>query len=291
MQLCGKQVIHKVFGKGEIVQYDDSFVQIEFPAGIKKFVFPDAFGVFCVLKDQAAANFVESIIKKRKEKLEKEEEERLKKVQKMRTLHDKRRQRFFKRDIIVAKRKALKIDPRSQSVFWCQAEEIDRVFSEWSVFTGTIKSGQKRGEPKRLARIKQNSAALLTLRGSDIAERERRILGVFMVNESFNVKKCKDGHIPAHSQYRLRLSEQESEQMLFWNYYTNKNHPERMTWNTGRHRYLDNKWVAQILRDIVSLKKVEQEREEVEQFYKYFCQMNDIDAENLPEPNGAILSV
>ncbi|MEG3072504.1 MAG: hypothetical protein RQM92_18220 [Candidatus Syntrophopropionicum ammoniitolerans] len=106
-----------------------------------------------------------------------------------------------------------------------------------------------------MAQIRENSAVLLTLRDADMAEEDRRILGVFMVNENFNARKCQDGYIPAHSEYRLQLSEQESEKMLFWNYYINKKYPHRMTWNTGRHRYLDNKWVAQILQDIVSLKR------------------------------------
>ncbi|NLJ76709.1 MAG: hypothetical protein GX325_05560 [Peptococcaceae bacterium] len=111
-----------------------------------------------------------------------------------------------------------------------------------------------------------------------------------MVNENFNARKCQDGFIPAHSEYRLRLSEQESEKMLFWNYYINKKYPHRMTWNTGRHRYLDNKWVAQILQDIVSLKRLPQEREHVQRFFKYFCRMNEIDMEKLPGPKGALLS-
>ena len=52
-------------------------------------------------------------------------------------------------------------------------------------------------------------------------ERDRRILGVFMVNETFDNKTNVNGYIPAHSKYRLRLSEQEAEKC--WNYYVNKN--------------------------------------------------------------------
>ena len=63
-----------------------------------------------------------------------------------------------------------------------------------------------------------------------------------------------------------------------------------MTWNTGRHRYLDNKWVAQILQDIISLKKTPKEQEQVQRFIKYFCQLNEIDMEKLPKPAGALIS-
>ncbi len=286
MQLYSKQVMHKIFGEGKIVQHDDSYVQVEFPVGVKKFVFPDAFGPFLTLSDQGAADFVKKIAQKKKIK-RREERER---AQKLQAMHNKNLKRFLDREKIAKRRKAFKINPRSQSVFWCKVHEIDSVFQEWCIFTGTIKSGQKKGEPRRLAQIRENSAVLLTLRDTDMAEEDRRILGVFMVNENFNARKCQDGYIPAHSEYRLRLSEQESEKMLFWNYYINKKYPHRMTWNTGRHRYLDNKWVAQILQDIISLKRVPQEREHVQRFFKYFCQMNEIDMEKLPGPQGALLS-
>lgn len=51
-----------------------------------------------------------------------------------------------------------KVHPEQQAVFWCDAHEEDRIFTEWRVFIGKIKSGQKKGEPRRLARINQNSA-------------------------------------------------------------------------------------------------------------------------------------
>lgn len=64
-----------------------------------------------------------------------------------------------------------------------------------------------------------------------------------------------------------------------------------MTWNTGRHRYFDNVWMAQILRDIVSLKENPEEQENAQQFFEYFCQMNRIKKEEIPEPNGALMRI
>ncbi|NMB35245.1 MAG: malate synthase [Firmicutes bacterium] len=286
MNLCSKQVTHKIFGEGRIVQHDDLYVQVEFPSGIKKFVFPDAFGSFLTLSDQNAADLVRKIAEKKEEKRRKEKSKQIKKTQ---ALHENR-QRFLEREKAIKTRKTFKINPRSQSVFWCKAHEVEQIFEEWKVFTGTIKSGKRKGEPRRLARIKPNSAAILTIRDADMAEKNRRILGVFMVDENFSASRCIDGYIPAHSEYRLRLSGQESERMLFWNYYVNKKYPQRMTWNTGRHRYLDNEWVAQILQDIISLKKAPQEREQVQRFFEYFCQLNRLDMEKLPKPAGALIS-
>ncbi|NLA10594.1 MAG: malate synthase, partial [Firmicutes bacterium] len=182
-----------------------------------------------------------------------------------------------------------KVHPRSQSVFWCRDEELDSVFTDWTIFTGLIKSGQKKEQPRQLARLSRNSACLLTSRDPDTPETERRILGAFMVHENISVRRCADGYIPAHSKYRLRLSEEESAKMLFWNYYINRKYPHKMTWNTGRHRYFDNIWMAQILLDILSLKTEPRERESVEAFLKYLCQTNLIEKGDLPKPEGALI--
>ena len=109
-----------------------------------------------------------------------------------------------------------------------------------------------------------------------------------MVEENFIGKLSEDGYIPAHSKYRIQLTEQEAEQMLFWNYYVNEKFTHKMTWNTGKHRYFDNVWMAQILRDIVSLKTDPQEKELAKQFFTHFCKMNEITAQELPQPNGAL---
>ena len=101
---------------------------------------------------------------------------------------------------------------------------------------------------------------LLTEIDSSMPEKDRRILGVYMVNEDFIGKFCEDGYVPAHSEYRLQLTEQESDQMLFWKYYVNEKSPDKITWNTGKFRYFNNEWMAQILLDIVSLKSDTPER-------------------------------
>src|SRR3954466_9701714 len=169
-------------------------------------------------------------------------------------------------------------------VFWCDEEEQTKVFTEWKVFTGAIKSGVNKGKPKKPTRLYRNSVCLLTERDSSKPEKDRRILGIYMVNEDFIGKFCEDGNIPAHSKYRLQLTENESDQMLFWNYYVNEKFPHKMTWNTGKYRYFDNLWMAQILLDIVSLKSDPKERELAQQFFEHFCKINQITDQELPKP-------
>lgn len=284
MDLVNKRVTHTRFGEGRVIAHNDSYVEIHFALGEKKFVFPDAFGKFLTLKNQRVADSIRRMIQKKELELNKAKE--LQSEKRRRQMERVKQLRRLEQEKIVNNRKT---HPSSQAVFWCKAEDQDRVFAEWSVCTGVIKSGNKKGQPNRLIRMKKNSACLLTAREPDMPEENRSILGAYMVKGTFTSKLCKDGYIPAHSEYRLRLSEQESEKMLFWKYYVNERYPHKMTWNTGAYRYFDNIWMAQILRDIVSLKKKPQEQERVQRFFEYFCQMNQIKEEELPMPNGALM--
>ncbi|MBB5171916.1 malate synthase [Texcoconibacillus texcoconensis] len=281
MNLINKKVTHESFGMGSIVEHNDSIVEIHFASENKKFVYPDVFGKHLKLHDESVANALEKMIQEkeieRKEEEWKKEEEKKRQVknQELRLEHAKLMKNH-------------KLHPESQMVFWCDNEEQNLSFSEWKVFSGEVKSGKNKGNPNKPIRMHQNSAVLLTAVDAGMPESDRRILGVYMVHEDFIGKLSEDGYIPAHSKYRLQLTEQESDQMLFWDYYLNAKSPEKMTWKTGKYRYFDNLWMAQILRDIVSLKSDSQERELVQQFFDHFCKMNQIVDEELPEPNGAL---
>ncbi|NLJ79575.1 MAG: malate synthase [Firmicutes bacterium] len=283
MDLLHKQVEHKSFGRGSVVECDDSYVTVRFPLGEKRFVFPDAFGTHLLLTDEKIASKVEGV----KEKTERKRRKREKEQEKIRALEYEKQQRRMEWERLM---KNHRLSPVSQAVFWVDQEEAEKVFSEWQIFTSTTKSGVNKGKPNRLVRLHQNSAILITAREADIPEKERRILGLFMVNEKFIGKLGEDGYIPAHSRYKLRFSEEESQQLLFWNYYYNKRYPQNMTWNSGRHRYFDNLWMAQILKDVAVLKKDSPEQELVRDFQKHFAHMNRLEGE-LPTPNGALIQL
>lgn len=280
MNLVNKKVIHKTFGKGNVVNCDDSYVKINFESGTKKFIFPDVFGKFVTLVDEKAANDVNEKIKIKKVEQKKEEV----KLEKERLLERERQQMLIEEKRMLGR----KIHPKLQSVFWCKADEIEEIFTEWKVFVGKIKSGKKKGQPRRLPRMNQRSGCLLTSREPDASEEDRRIIGLYLAEKGFNGKLFEDGYIPAHPKYRLRLTEEESEKMLFWNYYYNEKTPDTMIWNSGRQRYFDNEWMAQILRDIVDLKENPEEQKEAKLFFKHFCKINRIKLDELSDPKGAL---
>ena len=281
MNLIGEEVIHSTFGKGNVTDYDDSYINIKFKTGEKKFVFPDAFKNFIKFTDKKAIDLVDKKLQKQESKRIKEEkiikQEKALEQQRLQMIEQKRN------------RRNKTIHPKIQSVFWCNEEDEKTCFEKWEIFTGTIKSGKKKGEPRSLARMNQNSACLLTKRTSDMKEEDRKILGLFMVNESFDGREATDGYIEAHPIYRIQLSDEESEKMLFWNYYSDEKFPNRMTWNSGRQRYFDNIWLAQILRDIIALRENTEGKKEAEDFFNYFCNINIINQDDLEEASGALI--
>ena len=281
MDLVNKKVIHETFGKGNVINYDDSYIKINFKSGNKKFSFPDVFKKYITFDDQKATNLVNEKIKR--------EEEKQKKVElileKEKALE--RELRYIANQKIPAKSK--KVHSEIQSVFWTKPEEEEEIFSEWKVFTGTIKSGKKKGEPRKLPRMDQNSACLITKRNDNMPEEDRQILGVFMASESFDGRLCEDGYITAHPNYRIKFSEEESEKILFWNYYHDKKADTKTIWKSGRQRYFDNIWMAQILQDIVNLRKKPEEKQDAQNFLEYFCKINIINKNEIPNANGTLM--
>lgn len=280
MDLTNKQVLHKSFGKGSIVDCGDSYMVIHFASGNKKFVYPDAFGEYLKLLDKKAADSIDKILQiqdlereNEAAKIEREKDKELEEQQ-----HVLRMEKLLKNH---------KIHVSSQVAFNCESEGLDSTFTEWRIFTGTIKSGVNEGKPNKLIRVHQNSACLITAKDADAPEKDRYIAGVYMVDESFMGRLCEDGYIPAHSHYRIKLTEQESKEMLFWKYYKNNRYSDNMTWNSGSYRYFDNIWMAQILKDIASLRGYDSNL--MQEFLNYFCFLNHIEEKNIPKPDGPLM--
>jgi len=277
VNLVNEMITHKVFGKGQIIEQDDAFITIDFEEDTKKFVYPDALGNFIHLKDREVAESLEKIlIQTKKEKQLREQE--LEEEQRQLAEEAYRRERL----------KNLKIHESSQIVFWLDEEEQTNVFEDWTVFTGEVQSGKNKGKPNIVARLRPNSSVLLTVREADQEETERKVIGLYMVPETFSGDDNEDGMIEAHEGYRIKLTETEAEKILFWNYYLNKNYPHRTTWNSGKYRYFDNVITAQILKDIITLKTDEDEIKQAEDFLNYFSEMNLLDLSDLPKASGAL---
>ena len=61
MDLCGAYITHKVFGRGQIIDFQTDCVTILFQNANekKKFVYPNAFGTFLTLENKQLSNQVQ----------------------------------------------------------------------------------------------------------------------------------------------------------------------------------------------------------------------------------------
>ena len=284
LDLIDKKVTHKVFGEGKVLSQNDSVVEVVFLKEHKKFIYPDAFAQHLVIHNLEDSKLLQKMIRVKENEL-KEKELQLEANRQIQREKEKLRMEYEKMT------NNHKLHGESQMVFWCDTEEKISALQDWSIFTGVTKSGINKGKPNKAVRLHRNSAVVLTERDEKAQEKDREILGIYMVEDTFIGKLCEDGKIVAHSKYKIQLSKEESEQLLFWKYYKNKKTPEKISWNTGKYRYFDNEWMAQILVDIVAIKKDPVEKEVAQQFLKYFCKVNQISPQELQNPNGVLAKV
>ena len=175
-------------------------------------------------------------------------------------------------------------------------KEIDMVFScyeskmlvDWKCYAGVIRNGYDSGRPMKLLNVKKDRLAVLTTRDPDTNDRARYIFAVFLIDEYFEGDGKDEGYVQCHSKWHIELKPDEAHQMLFWNYYVNQNAPERIVFGSGLHRYLSDIKAAQILRDIVRVKKDSEGKAFAEEFFAYFSRLAGIDVNSLPEPRGAL---
>lgn len=280
MDLLNKKVTHKAFGAGQIIDCTVNSIEVVFEEGTKKFVYPNAFQQHLVIEDALQSEMAEIVehqvaIEKEQEAQKEQEAAKQKKMHALKVEHEKLMKNY-------------KMHPAAQMVFDCDAVEQDEVFEEWKVFAGEIKSGKNKGMPSKPTRLHANSAILLTALAPGAKEEERRIIGMYMVKERFIGKTCTDGFIPAHSVYRIELSEEEADQMLFWNYYKDEKNESKIAWKSGKHRYFNNEWMARILKDVVGIQEDAVEQAAAMKFLMHFCRMNQLVMDDLQEAEGAL---
>lgn len=254
MQLIGQSIMHGIFGKGVVTGWSGTTITICFSAGEKKFIYPDAFSEFLHLKNAAMQRAVQELLDKRDAAKESER----KAIQEL-----QERKKLLQN---------LKISSQSQAVFNIKPEQCGELFSAWAVSTGCYLSGYSKGEPRIPDRLKPNSMCLLTECANEQPERERRVIGAFMVEEDFLGSYCRNGIIYAHPIYRLQLRPEQ--QIPFWPYVIQEE--EKQRWGSAVLKYMTNKAGERILFDIKEMLLRDESRKCAEDFYQYYCRLNGL---------------
>lgn len=169
--------------------------------------------------------------------------------------------------------------------FVCYESQMLR---SWTAFAGYVLTGENKERPMKLNKVQINSLAILTTREPYAPEADRFVFGVFLVDEAYQGDNRDAGYVTTTSKFRISLTAEEAKKVLFWNYYYNEKAPQKIKWGQGLHRYISDGQGASILRDIAKIKKGTQDEELAVEFFDYFCKINQIEPEEIPESSGAL---
>ena len=269
MNLIDRQVLHKEFGNGKIIEHTASCVNVLFSSGVKKFLFPDAFGAYLELADQTAAEAVERYSQSKQEEAEAQRQAQMP----AQPPPAKPRRKPAKRKELLKT-----VTPDSNVAYRCTSSQAEEVLNQWSIPSNNDKKTPNRGCPARLHRY---SVCLITALDEGEPEQLRKIAGVFMLKEDPGRKDTDDRPISAHTKYRVRFLAEEAQSLSYWDFFAGEKCPDQMTWTGGKQRYVDNLRIAQILKEAAAIKKDPAEKELAERFFSHFCKTNRVDAKRV----------
>ncbi|WP_461205321.1 hypothetical protein [Clostridium sp. DL1XJH146] len=163
-----------------------------------------------------------------------------------------------------------------------------QMLKNWRAYAGVTQSGVNKGKPMKLKNVRINSLAMLTTRLPKAKDKDRFIFALFLVGENYEGDIRNEGYVEADAKYRIQLSLEEAQKLKFWDYYFNPNKPERIVLGSGLHRYLTNIQSAQILKKLCEIKRGTSDEVLASEFLEYYCEINKVDINNIPSPNGAL---
>lgn len=164
-----------------------------------------------------------------------------------------------------------------------------KMLIDWTAEAGENRNGVTESRARRIANASRNSLAVLTTELPDMeGGKERVIFGVFITGVVDEGDDIQAGYVKAQGDYYVELTPKEAKKMKFWHYHKNANNPSLTQWGTGLYRYMKDSACARILLDIISVKKDASEKAHVQKMLEYYCQVKNIDINNIPKADGAI---
>ncbi len=255
MEINGQAIKHKTFGSGVVTDLTTKIITVCFSEGEKKFIYPDAFREYLVLKDK---NMQQHIIAQIDNK-----EAEINRLRQAKQIERERKQKLLN----------FSITSNSHAVFNIIPEHVEQVCRTYIVSTGQYLSGASKGQPRTIERLKPNSVCLMTERRSGQPEQERRIIGAFMVREDFFGEDVHNGLIEGHPKYQMTVPSENT--LLFWEYLGQDTTPR---WGNTGFKYCSGTVMNRILSEITQLLVNTEQKEAALEFYEYFCKMNCLPA-------------
>ncbi len=129
-------------------------------------------------------------------------------------------------------------------VFPCYESEL---FNKWCFGGGTYHHGKRAGTPIKIHKVKEGNIVILTTLFPIDQEKDRKIIGLYKIGRIENPDQT---FVYAAEEHRVRLPLEEAKMLDFWDYFSVAG--EQPRWGTGLFRYLEDKSVVMILRDLMS---------------------------------------
>jgi len=253
VSIIGATVKHKVFGTGTVTALTDEVVTVSFYGVERRFIYPDAFEKFLTFSCQELQTHIEeeilkrAIIAKRQKKYEQEQRARRQKLLNYR------------------------IAANSHLVVNVPCEQVDNVLQTLSFSTGVYFSGESIGMPRIADRVKPNSVCFITSCQKEQAERERMLVGAFMVAEDFFGDEAGNGIVKGHPKHHLAMPE--NQYLNFWEL-ADQSAPLR--WGKTAFRYCSAALANRMLSEMVAVVQETDQEEKSLELYQYFCAINQL---------------
>ncbi len=143
---------------------------------------------------------------------------------------------------------------------------------DWKAYAG-YDNAKNPPRPRRFNQLCSSGVALLTTVPN--GEDDRYIFGLFKIAKYFEGSEDQEGYLEAHPKYRIEFTKEESKQMRFWDFYSNKN-SEKEQWGTGLFRYLSNQQILEVFRKALEVKQGKEDYELLKELANVFCQEKNL---------------
>lgn len=137
---------------------------------------------------------------------------------------------------------------------------------------------------RRIQDAASDSLAILTTRRPEVKEEDRVIFAVFITGQADEGNELYSGYVVAKDDYKIELTPEEANKLLFWHYHKNTDGGAR--WSQGLYRYMKDTVAARILADIVQIKTGD-EKEHAQKVLQHYCELKGLDINNIPKADGA----
>ncbi len=188
------------------------------------------------------------------------------------------------KEVLDGKKDESIIQDQYSSGFLCYES---RLLIDYTIYAG--RTGHD--EPKGWSLGSKKLVVLTTIKPG-YGEIDRVIFGAFLVERAFDKTLEKEAHAVAYQEYRIALTEEESEQMKYWDYAPGDNGARPIQWTENLTRKRTDDECASILYDLVNIIKNRNNKEEsakAEAFLNKYLELIHRTVEDIKPKNGARL--